>query len=58
MQGVRDADFDRVNRLYELVENVEIAMLTTRRRDGSLVSRPMATQRRAEGAHFWFVTAE
>ena len=33
-------------------------MLTTRRRDGSLVSRPMATQRRAEGAHFWFVTGE
>ena len=55
---MRDPDFDRVNRLYELVENVEVAMLTTRRRDGSMVARPMATQRRAEGAHFWFVTAE
>lgn len=46
---------DRLNRLYELIEDIEVAMLTTRRRDGSLVSRPMATQRRADGAHFWFV---
>jgi len=56
--ALRDPDFDRVNRLYELVENVEVAMLTTRRRDGSLVSRPMATQHRSEGAHFWFVTSD
>jgi general stress protein 26 len=55
---LRDPDFDRLNRLYELVENVDVAMLTTKRRDGSLVSRPIATQRRAEGAHFWFVTGE
>ena len=48
---------DRLNRLYELIEDIEVAMLTTRRRDGSLVSRPMATQRRADGAHFWFVAA-
>jgi general stress protein 26 len=49
--------FDKLNRLYELIEDIEVAMLTTRRRDGSLVSRPMATQRRADGAHFWFVSA-
>jgi len=48
---------ERLNRLYELIEDIEVAMLTTRRRDGSLVSRPMATQRRADGAHFWFVSA-
>src|SRR5262249_47728376 len=48
---------ERLNRLYELIEDIEGAMLTTRRRDGSLVSRPMATQRRADGAHFWFVAA-
>jgi len=45
---------DKLNRLYELIEDIEVAMLTTRRRDGSLVSRPMATQHRADGAHFWF----
>jgi general stress protein 26 len=49
--------FDKLNRLYELIEDIEVAMLTTRRPDGSLVSRPMATQRRADGAHFWFVSA-
>ena len=46
---------EKLDRLYQLIEDIEVAMLTTRRRDGSLVSRPMATQRRAEGAHFWFV---
>jgi general stress protein 26 len=33
-------------------------MFTTRRRDGHLVSRPMATQVRSPGADFWFVTYE
>ena len=28
--------------LYELIEGIEIAMFTTRRPDGHLVSRPMA----------------
>ena len=50
--------FDEVDQLYELIEDIEVAMMTTRRRDGSLVSRPMATQRRADGAHFWFVGQE
>ena len=49
---------ERLNRLYELIEDIEIAMMTTRRADGSLVSRPMATQRRASGAHLWFVARE
>ena len=31
-------------------------MFTTRRLDGRLVSRPMATQERGERADFWFVT--
>lgn len=60
--GLRSAELDerdeKLDRLYQLIEDIEVAMLTTRRRDGSLVSRPMATQRRAEGAHFWFVTEE
>ena len=31
-------------------------MMTTRRADGHLQSRPMATQKRAPGADLWFVT--
>lgn len=42
--------------LYELIEGIEIAMFTTRRPDGHLVSRPMATQTQAEGTDLWFVT--
>ena len=33
-------------------------MMTTRREDGHLESRPMATQKRATGADLWFVAAE
>jgi general stress protein 26 len=54
----QDTFSDKVDRLYELIEDIDVAMLTTRRRDGSLVSRPMATQRRSDGAHFWFVAEE
>ncbi len=42
--------------LYALIEGIEIAMFTTRRADGHLVSRPMATQTQAEGSDLWFVT--
>jgi general stress protein 26 len=42
--------------LYDLIEGIEIAMFTTRRSDGRLVSRPMATQTQAEGSDLWFVT--
>ncbi len=57
MNEPRGRTEEKLERLYELVQDIKIALLTTRRRDGSLVSRPMATQRRADGAHFWFVTA-
>lgn len=50
------ADEKKIEELYELVDEIEIAMLTTRRGDGRLVSRPMATQDRHEGADLWFVT--
>src|SRR5687768_10761426 len=46
----------KLDQMYGLVEGIEIAMLTTRRMDGHLVSRPMATQARAAGADLWFVT--
>ena len=41
---------------YEMVEAMEIAMMTTRRPDGHLESRAMATQKRSAGADLWFVT--
>lgn len=44
--------------LYEHINDIEIAMMTTRRPDGHLESRAMATQRRAAGADLWFVTLE
>lgn len=47
----------RVDDLYELIDGIEVAMLTTRRPDGQLVSRAMQTQRRTAGADLWFVTS-
>jgi general stress protein 26 len=46
----------RIDELYDLIEGIETAMFTTRRADGQLVSRPMATQERIEGADLFFVT--
>ena len=46
----------KLDQMYGLVDGIEIAMLVTRRMDGHLVSRPMATQVRAAGADLWFVT--
>jgi general stress protein 26 len=52
-----DAPLDKkLKELYQLIEGIEIAMFTTRRPDGRLVSRPMATQTQAEGTDLWFVT--
>jgi len=47
-----------LDKLYEHIDDIEIAMMTTRRPDGHLQSRAMATQKRAEGADLWFVTLE
>jgi general stress protein 26 len=43
---------------YGMIEDIDTAMFTTRRRDGRLVSRPMANQVAAAGADLWFVTYE
>src|SRR5829696_7370441 len=45
-----------VRKLEELVEGIKVALMTTRRTDGHLVSRPMALQKKEPGAEFWFVT--
>ena len=47
-----------LKKFYDLVEEIEIAMMTTRRSDGHLESRAMANQKRAAGADLWFVTME
>jgi general stress protein 26 len=44
--------------LYDLIDDLEIAMMTTRKPDGRLVSRAMANQKRAPGADLWFVTSQ
>ena len=49
---------DELQKLYEHIDDIEIAMMTTRRPDGHLVSRAMATQKRAAGADLWFVTSD
>jgi general stress protein 26 len=47
----------KLEQLYELIDGIEVAMLTTRTPDGSLVSRPMQTQTRREGTDLWFMTS-
>ena len=47
-----------LEQLYEMIDEIEVAMLTTRREDDHLESRPMATQNRATGADLWFVAAD
>lgn len=46
----------KLDDLYKLIDGIEVAMFTTRRSDGRLVSRPMATQRHTAGADLWFVS--
>lgn len=45
---------EKLSELYAMIEDIKTAMFTTRRDDGLLVSRPMATQKRAAGADLWF----
>jgi len=43
--------------LGKLLEDIDIAMLTTIGRDGYLVSRPLSTQKSAfDGRRIWFFT--
>ena len=46
----------KIEDLYKLIAGIQVAMFTTRRADGHLVSRPMATQERSSGADLWFAT--
>lgn len=44
--------------LYEMIDEIETCMLTTRRADGYLVSRAMQVQQRTDQGNLWFVTDE
>jgi general stress protein 26 len=46
----------KLDDLYQLIDGIEIAMFTTRRPDGHLVTRPMQVQERTTGTDLWFVT--
>jgi general stress protein 26 len=46
----------KLDDLYDLIDGIEVAMFTTKRADGQLVSRPMQVQRRTSGTDLWFVT--
>jgi general stress protein 26 len=47
-----------LDQFYRLIDDIRVAMMTTRRPDGHLESRAMANQKRAAGADLWFVTSE
>lgn len=46
-----------MQKLRERIDEAKVAMMTTRRSDGHLVSRAMANQKDAPGADLWFVTS-
>jgi general stress protein 26 len=49
---------NELEKFYDLIDEIKVAMMTTRRPDGHLESRAMANQKRADGADLWFVTAD
>lgn len=46
----------QIEKLGELIKGIGIAMMTTEEEDGSLRSRPMATQEREFDGELWFFT--
>ena len=47
---------NKLDDLYKLIDGIEVAMFTTRRPDGQLVTRPMQVQERTAGTDLWFMT--
>ena len=47
-----------LQKMYEIIEKMDTAIMVTRRPDGHLVSRVMARQHPAPGADLWFVTTD
>lgn len=57
MQNDSVSSSKKIEELYSLVEGIDIAMMTCRNFDGTLVSRPMSTQEKRPRVDFWFVTS-
>jgi general stress protein 26 len=53
-----DMSAEHVSKIRELVDGIEIAMLTTVDDAGSLRSRPMAAQEMADDGTLWFFTGK
>lgn len=49
---------EAIERVRELVEDIDFTMLTTKDAAGNLVSRPMSTRQMDEGGDIWFFTLE
>jgi general stress protein 26 len=49
---------NELDKFFEMVDDIDVAMMTTRRPDGHLRARAMANQKRAPGADLWFVCRE
>lgn len=49
---------NHIQKLNDLIKDVKFAMLTTATADGTLHSRPMATQQCDDQGNVWFFTAE
>lgn len=47
---------DAIQKLNELIRDIKFAMLTTEQPDGTLRSRPMATQQADADGYLWFFT--
>lgn len=47
---------EQIEKLNELIHDIEFAMLVTAETDGTLRSRPMATQKREFAGELWFFT--
>ncbi|KAG9303055.1 hypothetical protein G9A89_022144 [Geosiphon pyriformis] len=45
----------KLDDLYKLIDGINVCMLTTRRSDGSLVSRAMQTRTRSPASDIWFI---
>ncbi len=57
MQNDNVSPAKKIEELYSLVEGMDIAMMTCRSINGTLVSRPMSTQEKRPRVDFWFVTS-
>ena len=58
MEDMKQSPNEDVKKLGSLIKDVGIAMLTTMEADGSLRSRPMATQKAEFEGTLWFFTRE